>query len=127
MSFESILHSRRFCLARRKDAICFLRWNMSVKPDAVMRACYQRVTKNRAFENRVSSINLKVYQNAGVDKDNDSKQSLDKHAKIAEIRRFSNKKFVSSHDLHRALIKVEEHSTKPSKRREHQFVSGIMG
>ena len=53
---------------RRKDAACFLRWIMSVIPDAVIRACYRKPTKIRALENRVSSIILNVYQNAGIEK-----------------------------------------------------------
>ena len=55
-------------LARRNDATCFLRWIKSVIPDAVIRACYQKATKKRALENRVSSIILNVYQNAGLRK-----------------------------------------------------------
>ena len=42
-----------------------------------------------------------MYQNAGIEKDDDSRQSLEDHAKIDEIRRFSNKKFNSSHDVMR--------------------------
>ena len=37
----------------------------------------------------------KVYQNAGFEKDDDSRQSLENHSKIDKLRRFSNKKFVS--------------------------------
>ena len=58
-------------LARRKNATCFLRWIMSVISDGVIQSCYQRPTKNRALEKRVSSIVLNVYKNAGVEKDDD--------------------------------------------------------
>ena len=34
-------------LARRKDATCFLRWIMSVIPDAAILACYQKATRRR--------------------------------------------------------------------------------
>ena len=87
---------------------------MSVIPEAVIQACYQKATKKRALENRASSIILNVYQNAWVVKDDDSRQSLENHGKIDEIRRFSNKKLDSSHDLHRAMI--EEEYSKPSRR-----------
>ena len=46
---------------RRKDANCFLRWIMSVIPDSVIQACQQKAMKNRALENRVSSVILNVY------------------------------------------------------------------
>ena len=37
-------------LARRKDATCFLRWIMSVIPDATIQACYQSATESKAIE-----------------------------------------------------------------------------
>ena len=70
-------------LARRLGATCFLRWIMSVIPDAVIQACYQNATKNRALENMVSSIILNVNQSAVIEKDDDSRQSLENHANIA--------------------------------------------
>ena len=45
-------------------------------PDAVIQACYQRATKSRALENRVSSVILTVNQNAAIEKDDDSRQFL---------------------------------------------------
>ena len=113
-------------LMRRKDATSFLKRFMSVISDAVIQVCYQKAAKRRQFENRVWSIILSVFQNDGIEKDDDSRQSLEKYAKIDEIRRFSNKTFDSSHDVHRAMIEAEEY-WKPSKRGEYQYVSGIMG
>ena len=112
--------------AMRKDATCFLRWIMSVIPDVVIQVCYRKLSKNRALESRVSSVILNVHQNAGIEKDEDTRQSLENHAKIDEIRRLSSKKFDSSHDVHRAMIGAEEYS-KPTKRGENQYVSGVMG
>ena len=63
------------CLTRRKDANCFMRCIMSVMPDAVIQACYQKATKNPAMENRVSSIILNVEQSAGIEKADESRQS----------------------------------------------------
>ena len=54
-------------LARRKDATCFLRWIMSVIPDATIQACYQSEAGGKALEKRVSSVILKVYQSAGIE------------------------------------------------------------
>ena len=73
-------------------------------PGAVIQACQQKATKNRALENRDSSIILNVYQNAGSEKHNDSRQSFENHAKIDEIRWFSSKKLDSSHGVNRAMI-----------------------
>ena len=94
-------------------------------PDAVIKTYSQSGTKNRALENRVSNIILSVYQNAGIEKDNDFSQSFEIHAKIVEIRRFSSKKFDSGHDVHRAMIEAKENS-KFSKRGEKQKISGVM-
>ena len=67
-----------------------------------------------------------MYQNAGIERVDDSDQKLENHANIDEIWRFSNKKIDSSHDVHCVMIEAEEHS-KPSKRVEYQYVSGVMG
>ena len=99
---------------------------MSVISDSVIQACYQKVAKRRALENRASSIILNVYQNARIEKDDDSGQSLENHANIDEIQMFPNKKIDSSYDVRRAMIEAEECS-EPSKRGEYQFVSGVMG
>ena len=61
-----------------------------------------------------------------IEKDDQFREFLDNHARINEIRRFSNKKFNSIHDFHRPLLRAEDYS-KPLKRGEYQFVSGILG
>ena len=94
-------------------------------PDAVIKTYSQSGTKNMAWENRFSNIILSVDQNAGIEKDNDFSQSLEIHAKIDEIRRFSNKKFDSGHDVHPAMIEAKKNS-KFSKRGEKQNISGVM-
>ena len=98
---------------------------MSVILDAVIQTCYERATKNRALENRVSSIILKVKQNAGTEKEDDSRQSLENHVKVDEIRRCSNRKFDSGHDVHRVMTHAE-YQSKPFKRREYHYVSRVM-
>ena len=80
-----------------KDATVFLRWIMSVIPDAVIQAGHRRATNNRALENRVSSVIPNEHQNAGTEN-------------IDEFRRFSNKKFDGGHDVHCAIIEAEEDS-----------------
>ena len=90
-------------LARKKDATCFLRWIMSVIPDAAILGCYQKATKNKALEIRVSN----VIQSKGNEKEGGSRRSYENHAKIDEIKRFSNQKFYSNHDVHRALAVTE--------------------
>ena len=84
-------------LAWSKDATVFLRWIMSVIPDAVIQAGHRRATNNRALENRVSSIIPNEHQNAGIEN-------------IDEFRRFSNKKFDGGHDVRCAIIEAEEDS-----------------
>ena len=72
-------------------------------------------------------IILNVYQNAGIEKDNDSRQSLEYHAKIDEMRRFTNKNSIDKgHDVHRAMTAAKEYS-KPYKQGEYQDISGVMG
>ena len=78
------------------------------------------------MEKRISTVILNVYQSTGIEKEYGSRQSLDSHKKLDEIRRFYNKKFEEGHDKHRNLALIEDYS-KPSKRGEYQYVSGVMG
>ena len=78
------------------------------------------------MERRVSTIILNVYQSTGIEKKDESRQSLENHGKLDEIRRFYNKKFEEGHDVHRNLASAEDYS-RPSKRCEYQYVSGVMG
>ena len=91
-----------------------------------IQVCHRNATGSIALKKRVSSVILNVYQNTGIEKNDDSRHSLENHAKIDEIRRLTNKSFDSSHDVHRALALAEGYS-KNMKRGEYQYVSGIMG
>ena len=95
-------------LARRKDATCFLRWIMSVMTNSTVQACHQKAMGSKTMERRVSTIILNVYQNTGIEKEDDSRQSLKNHGKLDEIRRFYNKKFKEGHDVHRNLASAED-------------------
>ena len=66
-----------------------------------------------------------MYQSTGIEKEEGSRQSLENHAKLDEIRRLSNKKFGESHDVHRGLALAEEYS-RPTKRGEYHYVSDVM-
>ena len=94
-------------LARRKDATCFLRWIMSEMNNSTVQACHQRAMGSKTMERRVSTVILNVYQSTGIEKEDDSRQSLENHRKLDEIRRFHNKKFEEGHDVHRNLALAE--------------------
>ena len=113
-------------LARRKDATCFLRRIMSIITDSFVHACQQRAAGNKIMERKISTVILNVYQSTGIEKEDGSRQSLENHRKLDEIRRFYNKKFEEGHDVHRSLASVEDYS-KPNKRGDYQYVSGVMG
>ena len=113
-------------LAKRKDATCFLRWIMSVITDTTVQVCHQRAMGSKTMERRVSTVILNVYQSTETEKEESSRQSLESHVKLDETRRFYNKNFEEGHDVHRNLAQAEDYS-KPIKRREYQYVSGVMG
>ena len=113
-------------LARRKDATCFLRWTMSMMTDSTILACHQRAVGSKTLERRVSTVILNVYQSTGVEKEDGSRQSLESHRKLDEIRRFYNKKFEEKHDVHRNLASSGKY-LKLNKKGEYQYVSGVMG
>ena len=102
-------------LARRKDATCFLRWIMSVMTDNTVLGCQQRAIGSKTIERRISAVILNVYQSTGIEKEDGSRQSLESHRKLDEIRRFYNKKFEEGHDVHRNLASSGEY-LKPNKK-----------
>ena len=113
-------------LARRKDATCFLRWIMSMMTDSTILACHHRAIGSKTVERRVSADILNVYQSTGIEKEDGSRQSLESHRKLDEIRRFFNKKFEEKHDVHRNLASSGDY-LKPNKKGKYQYVSGVMG
>ena len=98
---------------------------MSVMTNSTVQACHQKAMGSKTMERRVSTIILNVYQSTEIEKEDDSRQSLENHGKLDEIRRFCNKKFKEGHDVHRNLASAEDYS-RPSKRGEYQYVSGVM-
>ena len=98
---------------------------MSVMTNSTVQACHQKATGSKTMERRVSTVILNVYQGTGIKKEDDSRQSLENHGKVDEIRRFHNKKFEEGHDVHRNLALAEDYS-RPNKQGEYQYVSGVM-
>ena len=96
-------------LVRRKDATCFLRRIMSVMTNSTIQVCHQKAMGSKTMERRVSTVILNVYQSTGIEKEDDSRQSLENHGKLDEIRRFYNKKFEEGHDVHRNLASTEDY------------------
>ena len=78
------------------------------------------------MERRVFTVILNVYQSTVIEKEDDSRQSLENHEKLDEIRRFHNKKFEEAHDVHRNLALAEGYA-RHNKKGEYQYVSGVMG
>ena len=113
-------------LARRKDTTCFLRCIMSVMTDSTILACQQRAIGSKTVERRISAVILNVHQSTGIEKEDGSRQSLESHRKLDEIRRFYNKNFEEGQDVHSNLASSGEY-LKPNKKGEYQYVSGVMG
>ena len=88
-------------LARREVATCFLRWRMSVMTNSTVQTCHQKATGSKTMERRISTVILIVYKSTGIEKKDGSRQSLESHGKLDEIRRFYNKKFEEGHEVHR--------------------------
>ena len=99
---------------------------MSVVTNSTVQVCHEKAMGSKKMEKRVSTVILNVYQSTGIEKEEDSRQSLENHGKLDEVRRFYNKKFEEGHDVHRKLVLAGDYS-KPNRRREYQYVSGVMG
>ena len=94
--------------------------------NSTVQTCHQKAMGSKNMERRISTVLLNVYQSTRIEKEDGPRQSLESHGKLDEIRRFYNKKFEEGHDLHRNLARAEDYS-KPTKRGEYQYVSGVMG
>ena len=94
--------------------------------DFTVQVCHQRAMGSKTMERRVSTVILNVYQSTGTEKEESSRQSLESHGKLDEIRRFYNKEFEEGHDVHRNLARVEDY-TKPIKGGEYHYVPRVMG
>ena len=81
---------------------------------------------SKTMESRISTVILNVYQSTGIEKENSSRQSLESHGKLDQTRRFYNKKFEEGNDVHHSSARAEDYS-KPTKRGEQQYISGLMG
>ena len=102
-------------LARRKDFTCFFRWIMSAMTNRTVQTSHQKATGSKTTERGISTVFLNVYQSTGIEKEDGSRQFLESHGKLDEIRRFYNKKVEEGHDVHRNLAPSEDYS-KPNKR-----------
>ena len=92
---------------------------MSVLTATTVQVCHQKAMGSKTMERRVSTVILNVYQSTGIGKEESSRQYLEIHGKLDEIRRFYNKKFEEGHDLSRNLARAEDY-LKPKKRGEYQ-------
>ena len=89
---------------------------MSVMTDNTVLACQQRAIGSKTMERKISAVILNVYQSTGIEKGDGSRQSLESHRKLDEIRRFYNKKFEEGLDVHRYLTR--RGNSKPNKKGE---------
>ena len=64
---------------------------MSVITDTTVQVRHQKAMGSKTMERRVSTVILNVYQSTGIEKKESSRQSLESHGKLDEIRRFYNK------------------------------------
>ena len=99
---------------------------MSVITDTTVQMCRQKAMRSKTMERRVSAVILIVYQSTGIEKEESSRQFLENHGKLDEIRRFYNKKIEEGHFVHSNLARAKEYA-RPTKRGEYQYVSGVMG
>ena len=91
---------------------------MFVIIDTTVQMCHQKAKGSKTMERRVSTVILTVYQCTGIEKEESSRQSLESHGKIDEIRRFYIKKFEEGHDVRRNLARAEKYA-KPTKLGEY--------
>ena len=65
---------------------------MSVMTNSTVQACHQKAIGSKTMDRIVSTVILNVFQSMGIEKEDESRQSLENHGKLDEVRRIHNKK-----------------------------------
>ena len=109
--------------AKRKDALCFVRFVVDRIPTPVLGECIK--IRNYCERNFLRAF-LELYQDMPLTVPNKESNDMESYRKLEEVRRYSNKELKVSRELIEA-VKGQKHFATLGRLKSFQYVSGIPG
>ena len=113
--------------AKRKDALCFVRFVVDRIPTLVLRECIKTIRQGRVDgERNFLRALLELYQDMPLAIPNKESNDMESYRRSKEVRRYSNKELKVSRELIEAVRGQKDYATL-GKLKSFQYVSGIPG
>ena len=113
--------------AKRKDALCFVRFVVDRIPTPVLGECIKIIRqKGVDCERNFLRALLELYQDMPLTVPNKESNDMESYRKLEEVRRYSNKELKVSRELIEAVKGQKDFATL-GKLKSFQYVSGIPG
>ena len=113
--------------AKRKDALCFVRFVVDRIPTPVLGECVKIIRQEGVdCERYFLRALLELYQDMPLTVPNKESNDMESYRKLEEVRRYSNKELKVSRDLIEAVRGQKEFATL-GRLKSFQYVSGIPG
>ena len=113
--------------AKRKDALCFVRFVVDRIPTPVLGECIKIIRqKGVDCERNFLRALLELYQDMPLTVPNKESNDMESYRKLEEVRRYSNKELKVSRELIEAAKGQKDFATL-GKLKSFQYVSGIPG
>ena len=113
--------------AKRKDALCFVRFVVDRVPTPVLGECIKIIRqKGVDCERNFLRALLELYQDMPLTVPNKESNDMESYRKLEEVRRYSNKELKVSRELIEAVKGQKDFATL-GRLKSFQYVSGIPG
>ena len=113
--------------AKRKDALCFVRFVVDRIPTPVLGECIQTIRQGGLDgERNFLRALLELYQDMPLAISNKESNDIESYRRLEEVRRYSNKELKVSRELFEAVRGQKDYATL-GKLKTFQYVSGIPG
>ena len=113
--------------AKRKDALCFVRFVVDLIPTMVLRECIKTIRQAGVdFERNFLNASLDPYQEMPLPKPNKEANDMESYRRLEEVRRYSNKELKVSRESIKAVRGQKDYATL-GKLKSFQYVSGVPG
>ena len=113
--------------AKRKDALCFVRFVVDRIPTPVLGECLKTIRQGEVDgERNFLRALLELYQDMPLAISNKESEDMESYRRLEEVRRYSNKELKVSRELIDAVRGQKDYATL-GKLKSFQYVSGIPG
>ena len=113
--------------AKRKDALCFVRFVMDRIPTPVLGECIKTIRQGGVdFERNFLRALLELYQDMPLVIPKKESNYMESYRRLEEVRRYSNKELKVSRELIEAVREHKDYA-RLGKMKSFQYVSGIPG